>query len=80
MDLLRDDEANTVWKGLKEIIPQFFIGLDVKPSLLHGDLWSGNAGTVDGKPGSIIFIISNFAESRFYTQARKSLCMLYFFQ
>ena len=23
---------------------------DIKPCLLHGDLWSGNVGTVDGEP------------------------------
>ena len=38
---------------MKCIIPEFFQGIDVKPSLLHGDLWSGNAGTVDGNPGQI---------------------------
>lgn len=23
---------------------------EIKPSLLHGDLWSGNIGSADGKP------------------------------
>jgi len=27
-----------------------FEGIEVKPSLLHGDLWSGNIGTASGKP------------------------------
>jgi fructosamine-3-kinase len=27
-----------------------FKGLNIKPSILHGDLWSGNIATVDGKP------------------------------
>ena len=25
-------------------------GEGIKPSLLHGDLWSGNIGSADGKP------------------------------
>jgi len=38
---------------MKERIPTFFEGIgQVKPSLLHGDLWSGNAGvTSDGVGG-----------------------------
>ena len=27
-----------------------FEGIDVKPSVIHGDLWSGNISTADGKP------------------------------
>ena len=49
--LTKDNEAKSLWRELKAIMPQFFEGIEVKPSLLHGDLWSGNAGTVDGKPG-----------------------------
>ena len=49
--LTKDNEAKSLWNELKTIMPQFFEGIEVKPSLLHGDLWSGNAGTVDGKPG-----------------------------
>jgi len=29
---------------------RLFAGIDVKPSVLHGDLWSGNIGAVKGKP------------------------------
>ena len=54
ISLTKDNEAGRLWKDLKDIMPQFFEGLNVKPSLLHGDLWSGNAGTVDGQPGVII--------------------------
>ena len=50
--LTKDNEAKKLWNELKSIMPQFFEGIDVKPSLLHGDLWSGNAGTVEGKPGN----------------------------
>ena len=53
ISLTEDNEAGRLWKDLKVIMPQFFEGLDVKPSLLHGDLWSGNAGTVDGQPGDM---------------------------
>ena len=49
--LTKDRDAMKLWDQLKVIIPRFFDGLEVKPSLLHGDLWSGNAGTVNGKPG-----------------------------
>ena len=27
--------------------------MDVKPSLLHGDLWSGNVGETDDGPGNV---------------------------
>ena len=32
---------------------EFFIGVEIRPSLLHGDLWSGNAGQSEGKPGNL---------------------------
>ena len=36
---------------LLEKLPAFFAGYAPAPSLLHGDLWSGNAGaTVEGEP------------------------------
>mmetsp|Transcript_1496 Transcript_1496/g.3632 ORF Transcript_1496/g.3632 Transcript_1496/m.3632 type:complete len:355 (+) Transcript_1496:96-1160(+) len=31
-------------------IHTFFDGITVKPSILHGDLWSGNIASVDGQP------------------------------
>ena len=48
-----DAEAEELWSKLKEMIPTFFEGIgEIKPSLLHGDLWSGNAGvTSDGVGG-----------------------------
>jgi len=48
-----DADAKKFWPKLKQKIPEFFVGIQVKPSLLHGDLWSGNAGQVDGKPGKL---------------------------
>eukprot|EP00241_Pyramimonas_parkeae_P022875 CAMPEP_0114292756 /NCGR_PEP_ID=MMETSP0059-20121206/9237_1 /TAXON_ID=36894 /ORGANISM="Pyramimonas parkeae, Strain CCMP726" /LENGTH=203 /DNA_ID=CAMNT_0001414437 /DNA_START=334 /DNA_END=945 /DNA_ORIENTATION=- len=35
---------------LIEKLDQFFVGVDVRPSILHGDLWSGNICAVDGEP------------------------------
>ena len=32
-------------------IPELFKGIDIKPSLLHGDLWSGNVADMDDGPG-----------------------------
>lgn len=55
MDLLdrneKDDEASELWGQLKPTIPSFFEGITIKPSLLHGDMWSGNVASIDGEPG-----------------------------
>ena len=49
-----DDDTKRLWQKLKEKIPDFFTDLsDIRPSLLHGDLWSGNAGHTDGKAGKL---------------------------
>lgn len=41
----------TLGRRLMEKLPVFFAGYRPAPSLLHGDLWSGNAAaTVDGEP------------------------------
>ena len=56
MDLLdkneRDAEAKELWGRLKPTIPSFFEGITIKPSLLHGDMWSGNVASIDGNPGT----------------------------
>jgi len=31
-------------------LDQFFAGVEIRPSVLHGDLWSGNIAAVDGQP------------------------------
>jgi hypothetical protein len=31
-------------------LEQLFEGVEVRPAVLHGDLWSGNMAAVDGKP------------------------------
>ncbi len=35
---------------LSEMLPRLFDSYDPEPSLLHGDLWGGNWGSVDGQP------------------------------
>ena len=48
-----DSEARSLWSSLKLKIPEFFKDVpDIKPSLLHGDLWSGNAAETDNGPGN----------------------------
>ena len=38
-------------KKLCDKLETLFEGVDVRPSVLHGDLWSGNIGSVgDGQP------------------------------
>ena len=39
------------WKLLERKLPSFFEGVHFKPSLLHGDLWTGNAAETDTGPG-----------------------------
>ena len=34
-----DKEVKQLWPKLKSKLPTFFDGLNIKPSLLHGDLW-----------------------------------------
>lgn len=45
-----DREVIELWSKLQLKIPQFFNKLEIKPSLLHGDLWSGNAGETEDGP------------------------------
>lgn len=42
----RDKEAMELWSLLQIKIPKFFEGIEIQPSLLHGDLWSGNAAEI----------------------------------
>eukprot|EP00546_Thalassionema_frauenfeldii_P011604 CAMPEP_0178927020 /NCGR_PEP_ID=MMETSP0786-20121207/18908_1 /TAXON_ID=186022 /ORGANISM="Thalassionema frauenfeldii, Strain CCMP 1798" /LENGTH=314 /DNA_ID=CAMNT_0020602311 /DNA_START=154 /DNA_END=1098 /DNA_ORIENTATION=- len=51
LDLAGDQNMIEQWK--KDIAPRLgglFDGLEVRPSILHGDLWSGNIGSANGKP------------------------------
>ena len=61
MELLRenhrDGQVDELWSKLKPKIPRFFEGIEIKPSLLHGDLWSGNAGSINNKEPGIWSIV-----------------------
>ena len=57
LDLARDGRCDALWKSIAPRLNELFEGEgdgegegEVRPSLLHGDLWSGNIGTADGKP------------------------------
>lgn len=44
-----DGRLNELGEELCEHLELFFEGLEIRPSVLHGDLWSGNYAAVDGK-------------------------------
>ncbi|MDJ0916168.1 MAG: fructosamine kinase family protein [Woeseiaceae bacterium] len=46
-------ELQTLGRLVIDAVPEFFAGRAPEPSLLHGDLWSGNKAACDGEP--IIF-------------------------
>ena len=43
-------ELQSLGMKLVDKLPAFFDSYDPAPSLLHGDLWGGNWGVVDGQP------------------------------
>lgn len=45
-----DREVGELWSGLQIIIPKFFENIEIKPSLIHGDLWGGNVGETNSEP------------------------------
>ena len=45
-----DGELQTLGQQLAEDLSESFEGYDPQPSLLHGDLWGGNWGAIDGEP------------------------------
>jgi len=46
-----DEELMQTAENLLDRLPRFFEGIDVSPSLLHGDLWGGNTASLkDGTP------------------------------
>ena len=49
-----DREASSLSQALYPIIPRFFDGIEVVPSLLHGDLWGGNAAQISDSPGMLL--------------------------
>jgi len=42
-----------LWSELQLKIDALFTNIVIKPSLLHGDLWGGNAGQINGTAGKI---------------------------
>lgn len=48
--LAQDTELSRLGDVLCSNLEDYFQGIDVKPSTLHGDLWSGNIASCDGKP------------------------------
>lgn len=51
--LARDGDLREVWKKVMtrtSSLLDLFDGVDVEPRLIHGDLWEGNVGTVEGSP------------------------------
>ena len=48
--LAGDAELSRKGDKLCKHLGNFFEGIEVKPSVLHGDLWSGNIAAVDGAP------------------------------
>ena len=51
--LARDARLSKEWTRTLEAtdgLADLFAGVDVRPSVLHGDLWSGNIAAVEGKP------------------------------
>ena len=53
-----DEEVHSLWKKLKTGMPHFFKGAKLFPSLLHGDLWSGNVAQSGSEP--VIFDPASF--------------------
>ncbi|PVD33133.1 hypothetical protein C0Q70_08582 [Pomacea canaliculata] len=54
-----DREARDLWSQLLPRLSQLFDGLgEIKPALLHGDLWSGNVA--EDKNGPVIFDPASF--------------------
>jgi len=48
--LAGDTRLNKLGEQLLPRIGELFKGIDVRPSVLHGDLWSGNVGWAGGQP------------------------------
>lgn len=47
---LGDARLSRLAERLLPHLERFFEGVEVRPSVLHGDLWSGNIAAVDKQP------------------------------
>jgi len=54
----KDGELQSLWSLLQPKISTFFEDLEIYPSLLHGDLWSGNIAQSEGTP--VVFDPASF--------------------
>ena len=45
----------SLWSELQQRLDVFFVDLEIAPSLLHGDLWSGNAAETETEPGNAFY-------------------------
>lgn len=52
----KDREAEQLWQELKPLMMKFFENIEIKPSLLHGDLWGGNIGETDTEPSDFFLL------------------------
>ena len=51
LNLAGDSYCSKIWENdIAPRLPALFEGIEVRPSLLHGDLWSGNIASVQGQP------------------------------
>ena len=50
IERINNKELFDLFEKLKNVKHQIFVGADPFPSLVHGDLWSGNYSGVGGKP------------------------------
>jgi len=51
LERLQDEEVNELWMKVEKKLPLLFpANLEIFPSLLHGDLWCGNAGESNQHP------------------------------
>ncbi|GAA5980390.1 hypothetical protein JCM11641_001787 [Rhodosporidiobolus odoratus] len=61
LDRIGDPELGQLGKKLQErVVPKLLDGLDIKPSILHGDLWAGNARYSRDRSAPITFDPSSY--------------------
>jgi len=58
IEMTGNKEILDLWTRTKPNVSKLFEGITVLPSLLHGDLWSGNTGEIDQEP--VVFDPASF--------------------